>query len=281
MTVIYGDTVFMMNTALDYLLLRSAAALTAAPGGRLRSALAAGAGGAYAVGVFLPGLEGLHHPLVRLLWSLLLTWLAFGGGRGLLRRWGVFLLVSGALAGMLVLVGCLSSTSLGFPKGVPVDALDGRALLLAGALCWWCSDLLLRRLIPAKGRELVPVRLYWGERHSELTALLDSGNLLTDASGRPVLVAEAERVLPLLPQQISVGELADPACCMARWGPLWGTGRVQLLPYQSTGVPHALLLAVRMDMAQVGERRVPRLLVALSPTPLSSGAFQGIIGTDY
>lgn len=277
MTVIYADTVFLMNTALDYLLLRACGILTATPLSRLRLLGAAGAGGLYAVAVFLPLPPVVQAPGVRLLWSLVLTGLAFGVRRGLLRRWGVFLALSGALAGMVVLVSCLPSAELTFPRGVPVTRMDAKALLLAGTLGCWVCDALLGRLTPARGRELLPVRLYWDGREAALTALADSGNLLTDDVGRPVLVAEAGAVASLLPERVEAGEWRDPARCFARYAPRWGPGRLRLLPCQSLGMERGLLLALRTDRAVYPRCTVQGQMVALSPAPLSGGQYQGVV----
>ena len=55
--------------------------------------------------------------------------------------------------------------------------------------------------------------------------------------------------------------------------------RFRLLPYQSVGVECGLLLAVRLDMARVGEREYRGVLAALSPTRLSDGgAYSALVG---
>ena len=63
MTVIYIDTLFLLNALVDYLLLLAAARLAGEPLRRIRFALGAALGGAYAVAIFLPGLFFLSHPL--------------------------------------------------------------------------------------------------------------------------------------------------------------------------------------------------------------------------
>ena len=67
--------------------------------------------------------------------------------------------------------------------------------------------------------ELTRVRLTLGERQVELTGLVDTGNTLTDpATGRPVLVAEADSLEELLPPGLRPGpaELRDPAGVLER-----------------------------------------------------------------
>ena len=56
MTVVYVDSVFVLNGLMDYLLLLVTARLAGIPLRRRRYLLAALAGAAYAVAVFLPGM---------------------------------------------------------------------------------------------------------------------------------------------------------------------------------------------------------------------------------
>ena len=56
MTVVYVDSVFVLNALMDYLLVLCAARLAGIPLRRRRYLLAGLLGGAYAVAVFLPGL---------------------------------------------------------------------------------------------------------------------------------------------------------------------------------------------------------------------------------
>ena len=59
MPVVYLDSVFLLNAAMDYLLLRGTELLSGVPAGRRRCGLAALFGGGYAAAVFLPGLGWL------------------------------------------------------------------------------------------------------------------------------------------------------------------------------------------------------------------------------
>ncbi|MCD8382073.1 MAG: sigma-E processing peptidase SpoIIGA [Clostridiales bacterium] len=281
MTVIYVDTVFLLNGVLDYLLLRSVAGLAAAPFRRLRLLAGGALGGAYAVLVFLPGLEWLALPICRVLWGAVMTVAAFGRRRGWLRLFLLLLALSCALAGVLLLVAFLWPAGLAYPNGIPVSGPDWKALLLAGAVCYWLCCTVLRRLAPERGRRLLPVRLSWGERYIWLTALGDTGNLLTDPAGSgSVLVTSWETVRPLLPgePELRREDVADPVDGLQRIGSAWGAGRLHLLPYRGVGVRSGLLLAVRVDSATLDGRRVERQLVALTPEPFADGSYQGIIG---
>ena len=84
LTVIYVDTLFLLNAIVDYLLLLCSARLAGERLSRLRFALGALLGGLYAVALFLPGFGFLGRPLCRLSAAVLMVLTAFGGCRRLL-----------------------------------------------------------------------------------------------------------------------------------------------------------------------------------------------------
>ena len=284
MTVIYVDTLFLLNAVIDYLLLLSAARLAGEPLRRVRFALGALLGGAYAVALFVPGLEFLSRPMCRLASALLLMLTAYGGSRRLLRQGLLFLLLTCALGGGVVAIGLLGQGGLTLGKGVYYSSLDLKTVLLSAAVCYGVLTLVFRRLAAhtALSGELVPIRLSLAGRHLELTALVDTGNTLTDpVSGQPVMVAEGESLGALFPADHRPGhsDLLDPAGGMERLGTGTWRGRFRLLPYRSVGTAGGLLLAVRVDEAVCGRGKLGPMLVALSPTPVSDGGgYRALIG---
>ena len=284
MTVIYADTLFLLNALVDYLLLLAAARLAGEPLRRGRFALGAALGGGYAVAIFLPGMAFLAHPLCRLASAALMLLLAYGGSRRLLRQGVLFVALTCAFGGGVVAIGLLGGTGLSLGGGVFYSALDLKVVLLSAAVCYGVLTLVFQRLArhSAAGGELVYIKLYLRERSVTLTALIDTGNTLADPiSGRPVMVAEGERAAVLFPREHRPGpaDLRDPAAALTRLGTGEWRSRFRLLPYRSVGVERGLLLAVRVDGLELdGQGRGP-VLVALSPTPVSDGGgYQALIG---
>ena len=282
--VIYVDTLFLLNAVIDYLLLLSAARLAGEPLRRGRFALGAALGGLYAVAIFLPGLSFLSRPLCRLASALLMLLAAYGGSRRLARQGVLFLLLACALGGGVVAIGLLGRRELSLGGGVFYSSLDVKTVLLSAAVCYGVLTLVFRRLAAhtALSGELVGVRLSLLGRQLELTALVDTGNTLSDpVSGQPVLVAEGESLAGLFPREHRPGpeDLRDPAGGMARLGRGAWRGRFRLLPYRSVGMDRGLLLAVRVDGAAMDGRERGPMLVALSPTPVSDGGgYRALIG---
>ena len=285
MTVIYVDTLFVLNGAVDYLLLLAAARLAGEPLDRLRSALGAVLGGGYAVAVFLPGLDFLARPPCRLAAAVLMVLTAFWRSRRLLRQVVIFFALACAFGGGVLAIGLLGGRGLTLSAGVLSSAMDLKIVLLSAAGCYAALSLVLRGAgrHAGPGGELRQVRLTLGERQTELTALVDTGNTLTDpATGRPVLVAEADCLAPLLPAGVRLGPeaLEDPAGALEGLEGPWRR-RFRLLPYRAVGVECGMLLALRLDKVQVGGEDRGAMLAALSPTPVSDGGnYRALIGPE-
>lgn len=285
MTVIYIDSLFLLNFVVDYLLLLCAGRLAGEVLHRGRLALGAALGAAYVAAVFFPGMGFLLHPLCKLGAAVLSLLISYGGSRRLLRVSLVFFAAAAAFGGGIFALELLGGRGLTLKNGIFYSAMDLKLILLSAAGCYVLLTLVLQRTAKhsAVHRELTPALLTLEGRRVALTALVDTGNTLTDpANGRPVMVAEGERLAPLFPpgQAPDVQALRDPVKTMERLSAQGWQGRCRLLPYQSVGVECGLLLALRLDGAKIGTEDYGKLLVALSPTRLSDGGgYSALIGT--
>lgn len=196
----------------------------------------------------------------------------------------IFFLLSCAFGGGVLAIGLLGGRGLSLGGGVLYSSMDLKIVLLSAAGCYAVITLIFRGAgrHTAASRELLPARLSLRERQVELTALVDTGNTLTDpVSGRPVMVAEGETPVPLFPPGTGprAGGPAGPGRGAGRLGEGPLRGRLRLLPYRAVGVDRGLLLAVRVDRARVGGEELGPLLVAMSPTPVSDGgSYRALIG---
>lgn len=274
MTVVYIDSVFVLNALMDAVVLLAAAQLGGIPIKRRRYFAAAVLGGCYAVCVFLPGCEVLGTVPGKLFAGILVALVAFGGERYFLRRLLLFFAVSCGLAGCVMALGMMIG---GVPRerGVFYTNVDAGVLLAASVAAYGVLTLAFRASAEkhVKGL-LVPVTLAWGDRRVRLTALCDTGNALRDpVTGYPVLVAESLCLRDLFPTELrwitGTAALQSPVDLAGRLG-VEGA-RFRLIPYHAVGVAGAMLLAVRTDWGEVGGKRYQRLMVALSPTGLGNG----------
>ena len=275
--MVYLDEAFLLNGVVDYLLLLCSAKLAGEVLRRGRMALGAAVGALYACAVFLPGLGFLSHPLCKLAAAVGMCLVAFGSSRHLLRAGLTFLGASAAFGGGVFALQLLGAGAVGMKNGVLYSGMDLKVILLSAAGCYLLLTLVFRRTARHTHRELAPAVLSLEGRKTALTALVDTGNTLTDpATGKSVMVAEGDRVTSLFPpgDAPTQAELLDPVGAMERLGAGW-----RLLPYRAVGVDCGLLLAVKMDRVTVGTEDYGAILVALSPTPLSDGGgYNALVG---
>lgn len=279
MTVVYIDVLFLLNLVVDYLLLLASARITGEMIFRLRLALGALFGAAYAAVIFLPGCIWLSHPLCKICSAVLMVLISFGGNPRLFRLILVFFGISAALGGVVLALQLLGTGGLTLENGVLYTGFDIRLLLVTVILSYAVLSLVFERAARHGGRrqDLNTARLTLGEKTVSLMVLTDTGNTLTDPiHNRPVMVAEARALESLLPDGI---DPTDPVGSIESVKGETFRQRFRLLPYRAVGIEYGMLLAVRMDRVVLGKRDLHGLLVALSPTPVSDGGgYQALIG---
>lgn len=144
MTVVYVDSVFVLNALMDYLLVLCAARLAGIPLRRRRYLLAGLLGGAYAVAVFLPGLGFLSATPVKLAAGILLALAAYGGEAKLLRLTLLLFAVSCAMAGCVLALGLVAGGGVPMVNGVFYTDVDAKVLLTAAAAAYLVLTVVFR-----------------------------------------------------------------------------------------------------------------------------------------
>lgn len=281
MTVVYVDSFVLLNFVVNFLLLLCAGKIDGSAVHLGWCGLGALLGAGYGLLTLFPGWSFLEHPACKAAAAAVILLTAYGSSDRLLRVGGIFLVLSCAFGGGLLLVSMVRGETAGGP-GILGPSLGMRGILIAAALSYGCLSLLLRGEFSHRGSqgELVPLTLTRAGRSVILPALRDTGNTLRDPlTGRPVVVVEGEKIRHLLPE-LDGFSLSDPVALLEGLGKRTGE-RFQLLPYRAVGVRCGLLLALRMDRAEVGGRVYRNCLTALSPTTVSDGGnYSALIGVD-
>ena len=250
---VYADGVIFFNFLVDLLLILGTNRLTGHPMRIGRACAGAALGGLYSGVCLIPGFRFLGNTLWRVVSLCAMSGIAFGLNRSGLRRMLLFVMLSMALGGMAMGIGGGSFISV---------------ILSAGAL------LLICRVASGgiAGRKHAVVELRLGEKKRQLTALCDTGNLLTDpVTGETVMVAGGHIAREML--GLTSQELADPIATMA-------SGRIQglrLIPYRAVGQSSGMLLAVKMDEVRINGADAGKL-VAFAPDPIRDDGYEALTG---
>lgn len=277
MRVIYADEVIAVNMAVNYILLVFTARTVSAQTPRLRLALGAAIGAVYALAVEIGQLPWLDTAAVKLAAAALMLLAAFGAERRYAGKLLLFLGAASALAGASVMVSSLY----GGGQGALLAAPDIRVLVPSFAVCWLVFTVLLRGRAGKAVSSTVTAEIHACGRCITVSTLLDTGCGLTDpVSGSPVLVVYARALEGLLAaaDMQAVLETDDAVQLVERLSAEGSRLRLCLLPYSAVGVEHGLLAAFRPDEVRLNGKIKKGMLVAISRTELSGGAYLALTG---
>lgn len=204
--------------------------------------------------------------------------LAFGTGRNTLRQGVLFLLVSLALAGLVLLVAALFDWGLIILNQTVYYPVNAPALIITAGLGYLAADFALRRCAQHGGGEVLQATVWLEEQKAVLSVLRDTGNTLRDPmTNQPVLIVYWKAVQSLLPE-LSDKALQQPVDTFEHLVKCSPQRHWRLLPYRAVGV-EGVLLAFRASQVQLDQQMLRHMTVALSPTPVSDGgAYLGLLG---
>lgn len=265
MKVVYIDSLFVTNLAIDYLLLLASAQVCGVRLKRARYILAAVLGSVYAVCAYLPRGEILLLPCAKLGAGLIMALVAFGGEERYFRCAAVFMAVSAAFGGFM--------WAIELAGGHPT--FDTRTLVVSFALCYALLAVVFRGRAQLADRPRVAVELALNGRTARFNALVDTGNSLKDpVNGTPVMVICPHAAAPLFAEdaallQLDAVSLAEKAATVPQLA-----GKLRLIPYTAVG-GGGMLAAFRPDSATVdGE---PRDILAALSANASGDGYEGIV----
>lgn len=228
---IYGDLYFAVNFTMDSLALYLTARLLHLPARLWRLAVAGALGALYSVASLVLPDGNLFSAATALLMPCLICLAAFGwrDTPSLLRQLAAFWVISFLLGGMMTAV-CYAVGIWGSRQvsvGGKVQPLMGDlpfwGLLLSALIAGAVVTLLLKRRRPPAQKVVLTVEEE--EASAELSALVDSGNLLTEPiSGLPVIVVDRAKASAILPNELAF--LASPN----RQTPRGTSLRLRLIP---------------------------------------------------
>lgn len=197
MRVVYVDTLFFLNLAVDYLLLLLTARLSGVYRRRVHLALGAAVGAALAVVLYFPPIPALPGILLRCGVCLLTVLAAFGLKRGFARLCGIFLLLTLMLAGLLFAISFGNRGEL-LQNGVLYLDISGYVMLIGFTALYLLSGLVMGKGRTQIGQRRQDIVVEMAGRKAQFRALCDSGNLLRDPiSGRRVMLVECNAAAKL------------------------------------------------------------------------------------
>ena len=279
---VYLDVVFVLNGVVNYLLLNASARLVGSVSRRGRTISAAVLGAAYAALTFVPGLGFLSGVLWRIVTLAAMLVAAFGLSGRVVPLGGIFLALSLALSGLVLMLSGFLGAEVWLLEGRAFYAVDAATLILLAGAMYLGLWLLLQGSMAHAGGGIASAVITLRGRTQKLSLLRDSGNTLRDPfTGCPVPVVEWQVFAKLLPEVTGALRLYadDAAAAMETLHGKLPELSMRLIPYRAVGTQRAMLLAIRCDELRVEGKSRRGIYVAISPTTVSeNGTYEGLIG---
>lgn len=243
--ILYLDTLFFINFALDFLSLLLAGILLHLKRRSVRLLLSSFLGALYATIAVVLSFHPILHIVISLLLSFLMVSIAYRGFGGAARFFFAvlaFYLGSVLLGGAIEALFSLLEGILFMRESASLRTSD--LILLLGFLSFGVIYAAERIFGSAPLKKVATVRIRFGERSLTLPLLVDSGCLLADPiSGKAALLVRLEALGDLLP-----GEIITCARSKSAYMPRnpESARRCRLIPAESLD-ERRLLLSVRAD----------------------------------
>jgi len=278
---VYADILFLINFAINFPVVYLTAKMARLRPSFWRLVLGAVAGAVYAVLMFFPKLSFGYSALAKFLFSLLVVALTFNihGVRLYIKTVGIFYLVTFCLGGgvmaLFYFTGAGAKLGAVVKNGILYMNLPWKTLFLSVMICYFIIRVVWSILQNRLSRETMyrKVGVFWDRREVWLDALLDTGNALCEPfSGAPVIIAEYERLLPVLPPELAdvfregevqIDEIVDEKI----------RGRIRVIPFSSLGKEHGMLIGFRPDKTKLIEneqiRDAGEVIIGIYTRPLA------------
>ena len=194
MRVVYVDTLFFLNLAVDYLLLLLTARLSGIYRSRRRLALGAAVGALLAVVLYFPPMPVLPGLLLRGGTCVLTVFAAFWKQprRRFVHVCGTFVLLTLLLAGAVFAITVGRAGEL-LQNGVLYLDISGAVMLIGFTVLYLLSGLVMGKGKAQTGQRRMDIQVEMASHRVRFRALCDSGNLLRDPiSGQRVLMVQSD-----------------------------------------------------------------------------------------
>lgn len=267
MQTVYADVLVILNTYVNFALLRLTAIIDRRHAGRLRVFLAALTGGVYSLIILCDGIGDAAVFLSRIAVSAIMVLISFGfpSLRGFLRSFAVFFGVSFVFAGLMLALWLFAAPDgMIFNNGTVYFGIDTMTLLILTAISYFTVRLIFlfaQRHTPRGS--IYEIRITAGDTDIVCPALCDSGSSLCDwYTSLPVILISPE-LIEKIPESFFANE-----------------AKTRYIPAETAGGSTLIKIfkAQKIHIKGIGfDEEVSDAYIGISNTPLKNGEFRAII----
>jgi stage II sporulation protein GA (sporulation sigma-E factor processing peptidase) len=282
---VYLDAIWLLNLCIDASLLLLTAIILKRKVKKIRLLLSALIGSSIVLFLLTPYFSVVSHPLIKLLFSIVMILVAFGFKRfryffqSLLTFYFATFLLGGGMLG----VHYFMSSDIELINGVVATKSSGLGspiswtfVLIGFPILWYFSkgrieDMELKQI---QFEQFVEISISIDEQTISLKGLVDSGNQLYDPITKsPVMILDVNKAKGFLPAEIIEKSDGLDSFSSTQSNHHWDS-RLRIVPYRGVGQQHEFLVAIKPDVVCILQNEeliyVKKVLIGLSHSTISS-----------
>lgn len=268
-TVIYADILVVINSIVNYFLLRSSAAIIKCEHKTSRFLLSSFAGGIFSLIIYLENIPAVLNIILKIITLTALVMIAFKikSAKAFFKCFGAFFLSNFIFAGIMLGISTafLPNAAI-YKNGIAYFDVNILSLTAASVVCYIIIEIIskfTKSKVPEKC--IYGIEIFSDDKSVNGKALFDSGNTLCDCfSGRPVIIADMSFISPLL----AGNDLTEMK-------------NFRLIPFSTIKNGGALpaFMADKVNIQFSGENAAAEnIYIAVTENKIISGGFSALIG---
>lgn len=208
--VVYADVLVTLNFIVDYFLIKLTAKIAGSSYKTYRILLGSAFGGLSSLYIFLPSVNMLLDIVLKLACALLVTIITFGfkNWKAYFRSSVTFFVVSFGFAGVMLALWHIARPYGMVIKNSVVYFDISPVALIAFSVAAYFITALLRHFLSRneKQNDTCKIEFFIGDKSVNATALIDSGNSLSDAFGMSEIIIADKKISDCLLRDMKEGE---------------------------------------------------------------------------
>ena len=273
--IIYADVLFLINFTINYVLLSVTGKIMAIKRENKRVIISSAVGALYSCFIFFPALSIMYTLISKVIFSGIITYLAFNIKKPLLLIKGtaVFYISSFMLGGITMalffVTGIYKKTIAVTNNGVIYFNLPWKILFISTLISYIFIKIVSKIIKQRRITVQKEVKINYHNKSISLMGMVDTGNMLCDPiSKKPVIVCEIGVLKSILPEN-----MIDIFCNNAEDYdiPYKKGENIRIIPYKCIGKENGVMFGFLSDSVTVDNNVFENITVGVHPGKLSEG----------
>lgn len=288
---IYLDLILLENIVMNYIIILATGMICKVNIKYIRVFLSSLLGAVYAIITYVAGMEIYTSQITKIIVSICMVYIAFNSTnlKTMLKQLVIFYLTSFCFGGAAYyLLYNIKPNLIQSSNGILVGTYPIKIAVLGGILGFFIINIsfkIIKSKITKKDM-IYDIEIFYKENKSNIKAILDTGNLLTDPITKtPVLIVEAQKLKNIIPEKI-LNNIEDVIYNNDFEKIDEGIKtRCSIIPFSSIGKNNGIIIGFRPDYIKIyadeGEEIRKKVIVGIYNNKISkNGLYSGLIGLN-